>query len=229
MGVSHWLIPFAWLWFPFHRLQGCPSSCFWCLPLRGGGGSKGLVQASWWERLLPAHWWVELCQGVAVQRWLWAQMGLCSYQLFGLRCPSTGPTGCWVGLGQHGDCLGSSHLWVLSSTSASSYLWPHSDLIPPQRPSETSREVWPRLLGSHCFFPGLRVHKTLSASPGVEFVSLLLVECSDPNPAGLQSHMLWGLLLRPQAGELGVGLHTLTPVGEPLRYNHLPVGGSLAW
>ena len=59
-------------------------------------------------------------------------------------------------------------------------------------------------------------------------VPLHLVESSDANPAGLQkSHMLWRLLLTPapQAGELGVGHHTLTPVGEPLRYSHLPVGG----
>lgn len=58
-------------------------------------------------------------------------------------------------------------------------------------------------------------------------VPLHPVEYSDANPAGLQSHMLWGLLLTPapQAGDLGVGRHTLTSVGEPLRYSHLPVGG----
>ena len=39
------------------------------------------------------------------------------------------------------------------------------------------------------------------------------------NPTGLQSQMVWGLLLPmpdPQAGESDVGLRTFTPVGEPL-------------
>ena len=41
--------------------------------------------------------------------------------------------------------------------------------------------------------------------------------------------MPWGLVLplpEPQAGEPEVGLRTLTPVGEPLRYISFPVCGS---
>ena len=62
--------------FLLHRLQDYSSSFFWCLPLGGCGWSKGLVQTSWWEGLVPAHCWVELglvplvgraFQGVCVQ------------------------------------------------------------------------------------------------------------------------------------------------------------------
>ena len=74
--------------FLLHRLQDYSSSFFWCLPLGGYGSSKGLVQTSWWEGLVPAHCWVELglvplvgraFQGVCVQEdfevWWW--VGLC--------------------------------------------------------------------------------------------------------------------------------------------------------
>ena len=52
------------------------------------------------------------------------------------------------------------------------------------------------------------------------------VELLRSSPAGLQSQMLWGLLLRmpdPQAGEPDGELRTLTPVGELLLYNYSPV------
>ena len=45
------------------------------------------------------------------------------------------------------------------------------------------------------------------------------------SPTGLQSQMLWGIIFLvqdPQAGEPNVGLRTLTPLGEPLRYNYSP-------
>ena len=48
------------------------------------------------------------------------------------------------------------------------------------------------------------------------------------SPAGLQSQMLWGLLLSvpdPQAGKPDVGFRTLTPGGETLWQNYLPVCG----
>ena len=41
--------------------------------------------------------------------------------------------------------------------------------------------------------------------------------------------MLWGLVFLaqdPQTGEPGVGLRSLTPVGEPLQCNYSPVCGS---
>ena len=48
-------------------------------------------------------------------------------------------------------------------------------------------------------------------------------------PAGLQSQMLWGLVLLmqdPWVAEPYVGLRILTPVGEPLQCNYTPVCGS---
>ena len=51
------------------------------------------------------------------------------------------------------------------------------------------------------------------------------------NPAGLQSHILWGLLLLPdlQPGNPAVGLRTFTPVEELLECNYFPVCGSPTW
>ena len=54
--LANWLCS----WSPFHRLQGCSSSCFWCLPSGGWDWSRGLLQASWWEGLVPALCLVEL-------------------------------------------------------------------------------------------------------------------------------------------------------------------------
>ena len=51
---------FLCLWSPFHSLQDCSFSCFWCLPPGGWDWSKRLVQASWWEGLVSTHCWVEL-------------------------------------------------------------------------------------------------------------------------------------------------------------------------
>ena len=63
-------------------------------------------------------------------------------------------------------------------------------------------------------------HETLCAPSKSEVsVSPSPVELLHSCPAGLQSQMLWGLLLLmsdPQAGELDVELRSLTPVGEPL-------------
>ena len=82
--------------------------------------SKRLVQASWWEGVVPAHWWLELglvpLAGRAVSRGLfsrllWAQedfkqpiccwVGLCSCPVGCLArgIPALEPTGCWVGPG----------------------------------------------------------------------------------------------------------------------------------
>ena len=54
---------FLWMWFSFHRLQDCSSSCFCCLPSGGCGYLRGLCK-------LPEGrdwWWVEL--GVVLVGW----------------------------------------------------------------------------------------------------------------------------------------------------------------
>ena len=57
--------------------------------------------------------------------------------------------------------------------------------------------------------------------PSKSGVSVFLspVELLQSSPTGLESHMLWGLLLLmpdPEAGEPDVGLRALTAVGELL-------------
>ena len=63
-------------------------------------------------------------------------------------------------------------------------------------------------------------------------VSLGPVEFLRLNPTGLQSQILWGLLLQlpdPQATKPYVGLRTFTPLGELLWYNYFPVCGLPTW
>ena len=77
---------------------------------------------------------------------------------------------------------------------------------------------------------GLSVHETLCV-PSKSRVSVASsrAELLHSSPAGLQSQMLWGFLLRmpdPQAGDPDMGLRTLTLVGKPLQYNYFPVCGS---
>ena len=60
------------------------------------------------------------------------------------------------------------------------------------------------------------------------FVSPDSVELLQLSPAGLQSQMLWGLLLLmqdPQVGETDFWLRTCTSAEELLRYNYFPVCG----
>ena len=60
------------------------------------------------------------------------------------------------------------------------------------------------------------------------FVSPDSVELLQLSPAGLQSQMLWGLLLLmqdPQAGETDFRLRTCTSAEELLRYNYFLVCG----
>ena len=52
------------------------------------------------------------------------------------------------------------------------------------------------------------------------------------SPTALQSRLLWGLFLPVPdswAGERGMGLRALTPMGELLQYNYSPVCGSPTW
>ena len=52
-------------------------------------------------------------------------------------------------------------------------------------------------------------------------------------PTGLQSQMLWGLLLLlmldRQAGEPDTGVRTLILVGDPQQYNYFPFCGLPTW
>ena len=95
------------------------------------------------------------------------------------------------------------------------YSWPW----PPQETLQDLQVVWPRVLWSHSFALSPSAQETLHASSssksGVPSPLELLHLC----PSGLQSLMLWRLLLpvpEPQAAQPNVGLRTLTPVGEPL-------------
>ena len=77
------------------------------------------------------------------------------------------------------------------------------------------------------FHLGPGMHKSLCA-PSKSGVSLSPspVESLQSNPIGLQSQMLWRLLLltpEPQAVEPDVRLRTFTPVVKPLWYNYFPV------
>ena len=81
--------------------------------------------------------------------------------------------------------------------------------------------------------PGPSAHE-ISCAPSKSGVSVSPnpVELLHSNPAALQSHMFWGLLLTmpdPQAGEPDLGLRTPTPMREPLWYNYFPACGSPSW
>ena len=101
---------------------------------------------------------------------------------------------------------------------------PHSGPQPPPASLRDSpRPAGRSAPGSYevtAFSLGPSVHETLCApSKSGVFVFPSPMEFLPSSPAGLQSQMLWGLLLPmsdPQAGEPDMGLRTLTPVGEPL-------------
>ena len=75
--------------------------------------------------------------------------------------------------------------------------------------------------------PLVLVHTTSKSGVSVSFSPVELLQSGPVGPVGLQSQILWLLLLMldPQAGEPIIGLRTLTPVGEPLQYNYSPVCG----
>ena len=111
----------------------------------------------------------------------------------------------------------------------------YSEPQPPPPPQETLQDQQVGLaqvpMKSLLFFLGPSAHKTFCA-PSKSGVSISPEEFLQSSPTGLQSQMLWGLLLLmpdPQTGESDLGLITLTPVGEPLWYNYFPVCGSLIW
>ena len=109
----------------------------------------------------------------------------------------------------------------------------HSWSLPPQETLQDPQVGLARLSCSHCFALGPSAHENLCV-PSKSGVSISPSPAAflHSSPTGLQSQMLWGLLLSlpdPQAGEPDVGLRTLTPVREPLWYNCFPVCGSPTW
>ena len=143
-----------------------------------------LLQASWWEGLVPAHWWVQpglvplvgrVLSGVVLIRQLWAPenfinslsadgWGCAPVLLFGLRHPSTGACrllggarSWWEdGYLQEGPCQ-----WVLSKTLAASVFVSavnHSHPLPPQKALKYEQVSLAQALMSHCFLalgPGM--------------------------------------------------------------------------
>ena len=58
--VCHFILSsFLYLWSPFYWLHGCSLFFFWCLPPCEWCWYRRLWQASRWEGLVPAHWWVD--------------------------------------------------------------------------------------------------------------------------------------------------------------------------
>ena len=103
----------------------------------------GLVHTSWWEGLMPAHWWLELCLFPLVVRamsrgvfrgifGLRTTLGSFSADgwfcvhtwFFDLRHQSTGASGSWVGAGISAEMVTSSRAHMLFS--GTSQQCPHS-------------------------------------------------------------------------------------------------------
>ena len=161
--------------------------------------------------------------------------------LFGLRCPSTGVCKLW-GWGQVLRKWWPPGGLMPMSTSQ---ICCHQCLCPcnePQLPTASTGD--PPLLAQSsrpgpvsyevsAFSLGPGAHETLCAcSKSRVSVSPSPVEFQWSSPAGLQSQILWDLLLPlpdPQAGEPDVGLSTFAPVGELLWYNYFPVCGLPTW
>ena len=133
------------------------------------------------------------------------------------------PAGCWVGpgLGDKMAASGRAHTNEYSQYLLHQCLCPQSEpqvLPPPQETLQVHQVGLAQAsMKSLLFSLGPSVHETLCtfSKSGVS-VSPGSVEFLQSGPAGLLSQMLWG----PD-----MGLTTLTPVGEPLRYNYFPVCG----
>ena len=99
----------------------------------------------------------------------------------------------------------------------------YSYTLPPQETFQDPQVGLAWHLCNHCVAFNLSALETLHAlcvpsKSGVS-VSPRPVELLQSSPAGLQSQMLWALLLPlpgPEAGETNVGLRILTPVGDLL-------------
>ena len=106
----------------------------------------------------------------------------------------------------------------------------HSHPRLPRRPCKPAGWSGPDSYEVTAFALGLGVHESLYAPSkcGVS-VSPSPVEFLQSSPPALQSQMLWGIFLLmpdPQAEEPDVGLRTLIPVGQLLKYNYSTVCGS---
>ena len=130
-----------------YSLQDYSSSCSWCLPPGRWGWSKSLVQASCWEGLMPAHWWVvglvplvgrAMSNGVFIGscglRKTLSSLNVCwrvGLHSYPVGCLAWGIPTLWVAFGllgrarswhQNGGLQDSLHQWVLPSTSLTSVL-----------------------------------------------------------------------------------------------------------
>ena len=123
--------------------------------------------------------------------------------------------------------------WYLCLQFPCPYSEPQLSPVSPGDPARPTGRSGPGSYEVAAFALGPGVHKTLCAPSKSGFsVSLSSVELLLSTSSGLQSHMLWGILLLipdPQDGEPDVGLRTLTPVGELLQYNCSPVCGLPTW
>ena len=125
----------------------------------------------------------------------------------------------WPGVSQHWS------LQAIGSPGLVSKCWP-----PLGSPGDSPRPTGRSGPGSYevtAFSLALGAHMTLCA-PSKSGVSVYSspVELLCLSPTGLQSQMLWGLLLLmpdPWAWEPDMRLRTLTPVGDFLWYNCSPV------
>ena len=117
-------------------------------------------------------------------------------------------TGCWVG----SQCQGLKVSGSTQSSHRSPLYWPPSFMMPESRSHPQPQGDPPRPEGrSGSGFCGVSASalSTCVYPPRVESVSLVLGGLLQLSPAGLQSPMLWRLLLPitdPWAGEPGMGL-----------------------
>ena len=165
-------------------------------------------------------WWVGLCfHPVGCFTWGISNTGACRF-LGGARSQC-----------QDGDLQESSCPWIFPQDSATRVLVPQWATADPCLPRRHAAHSGPGSYGITAlpWVPGhVKPVCTLQEwSPHFPSPAELL----HSSPAGLQSQMLWELLLMPdiQAGEPHMGLKTLTPVEEPLRYNYFRVCGSPTW
>ena len=133
--------------------------------------------------------------------------------------------------GENGSLLEGSHQWILARTDTACVFVPQWATAPSTTGGPPILTGWsgPVSYEVTAFFSGSWCTQDLvCASRSGVSLSPSPVEFLQSNPTGLQSQILWVLLLPlpdPQAGEPDMGLRTFTPVRELLWYNYFPVCG----
>ena len=158
------------MWFLFHRLQNCSSSCFCCLPSGGWGYLRGLCKLpdgrDWWWVELVLLWWAELSKTLiclSADGWGWVPSLLVVWpeatQLW--RLPSS-----LVGLmADSWRTHTKEYFPELLLPVSLSQQWITAIPCLCRRPSNTSRQVWFSLLWGHCSFPWVLMHTLLCVCP----------------------------------------------------------------